>query len=163
MKHSGILLLFLCCAGLGFCASFRLRKQTAVFRKLMLFLEDCMTYIRYQHLTLPELFAVLNQNSVYAGWDFIRNLNQNPGLAPELRWNFALQESQLPAQAREILRQLGTELGKSDTSGQLAVLTLCREQMRTALEQHQAECAGKSRLCQSLGCLGGAMLAVLFW
>ena len=98
MKLSGILLLFVCCAGIGSYSALQVRHQVRMYQKLLLLIQDCMTYIRYQHLTLHELFAVLAERSDYQHLDFIRHLHENDFYEnpPERLWNQALQESSLP-------------------------------------------------------------------
>ncbi len=162
MKFPGILLMMVCCAGCGMYAACGIRNQVRTYQNLLLLLEDCLTYMQYQHLNLEELFGILSGKAVYQNLDFVRKLNPVPGLPPETLWNQALEESHLPEEARRILLLLGSELGKSDLQGQTAVLTLCRAQMCTALEACQAVSAQKCRLYQSLGWLGGAVCAVMF-
>lgn len=164
MKLSGILLLFVCCAGIGYDSARRIKHQVRIYQKLLMMIQDCMTYIRYQHLTVQEIISLLAERSEYQSLDFIRQMHQNDFYEhpPEQVWREALQESRLPAEARQILQTLGCELGKSDIQSQLAVLTLCQSQMQKALSVCETGCEKKSKLCQSLGWLGGAMLAVLF-
>jgi len=164
MKLWGILLIFLCCAGIGCYSALQVKHQVSIYQKLLLLIQDCMTYIRYQHLTVYELFSVLAERSDYQNLDLIQHLHQNDFYenSPETLWNHALQESRIPEEAKQILQTLGSELGKSDMQSQLAVLALCQAQMQKALVSCEAGCEKKSKLCQSLGWLGGAMLAVLF-
>ncbi len=126
----------------------------------MQFLKDCDIYIRYQNLPLPELFAQLAEH--YPEFDFWEKLTFNFDNLPEQIWENALTESNLPKEACNILIHLGNELGKTDISGQIAILDLYQRQMQNVLENYQTECGKKSRLFRSLGWLGGAMLIILF-
>ncbi|MBR1528277.1 MAG: stage III sporulation protein AB [Oscillospiraceae bacterium] len=162
MKLSGMLLLLFCGGGTGFYLSRQIRSQIRIWSVLIALLEDCMIYIRYQHLPLPELFALLKEKQAYQNLDFLQKLSFTPELSPETLWNQALEGTRVPPQAREILRNLGAELGRTDLQGQLAVLTLCRTQMQNALEHCRTDCEQKSKLYQALGWLGGAAMAVLF-
>ncbi|MBR1554983.1 MAG: stage III sporulation protein AB [Oscillospiraceae bacterium] len=164
MKLSGMILLFACCAGIGSYSALQVKYQVRIYQKLLLLLQDCMTYIRYQRMTVYEIFSVLAERPDYRNLDLIQHLQKNDFYAssPEQLWNHALQESRLPDEAKQILQNLGSELGKSDMQSQLAVLMLCQSQVQKALVSCEAGSEKKSRLYQSLGWLGGAMLAVLF-
>ncbi len=162
MKYTGLLLLFFCCTGIGFYAAYQVRKNIKLYELCLLLTEDCMTYIRYQHLPLPELFGLLKEKQSYQKWDFIRNLEFSPEISPETLWNQALQNSQLPREARESLQHLGTELGRTDMQGQIAALTLCQHQIQAQLAACRTDCQKKSKLYQTLGALGGAAVIVVF-
>ena len=162
MKLPGVVLMLVCCAGIGMYAAANLRNQVRIYQNLLLFLEDCLTYMQYQRLNLEELFQLAAGKESYQHLEFVRELNPVQGIPPETLWKQALEKSRLPEEARRILSVLGGELGKTDLQGQIAVLTLCRSQMRTALEACQADSAQKAQLYQSLGWLGGAVCAVLF-
>jgi len=161
VKLFGILLLFFCCAGTGILASHQIRNQIRIWSVLIALIEDCMIYIRYQHLPLPELFELLKEKPAYQHLDFLQEFSFTPEVAPETLWKQALEGSRLPSQAREILCNMGSELGRTDIQGQLAVLTLCRTQMQNALENCRTSCEQKGKLYQALGWLGGAAVAVL--
>lgn len=162
MKFLGILCIILSCAGTGIYMASHLKNQVRQYQKLLAFLEDCAIYIRYQSLPLQELFAMLAEHPDYESLDFLRKLKISPEFSPEILWYGAVQESRLPSGAKQILQNLGHELGKTDIQGQLAVLALYQTQMQTACEQCRVCYEKKSKLYQSLGWLGGAMLAILF-
>lgn len=164
MKFLGILCILAACAGTGIYLAMRLKNQFRQYQKLLAFLADCAVYIRYQGLPLQELFAVLSEHPDYENLDFLGKLKQSAlsfRISPEILWTEAVQNSTIPPEARQILQNLGYELGKTDTQGQLAVLELYQTQMQSAYEQFRTGYQKKSRLYQSLGWLGGAMLAVL--
>ncbi|MDE7122312.1 MAG: stage III sporulation protein AB, partial [Oscillospiraceae bacterium] len=122
IKILGILCILTACAGTGIYLAIRLTGQIRIYQKLLAFLQDCAVYIRYQGLPLQELFALLAGQPDYENLDFLDNLNNlnNAGLSEipiEARWESALQHSRIPAEARQILRNLGHELGKTDTQG----------------------------------------------
>ena len=162
MKLLGILCIVLACAGTGIYMAYFTKNQVKQYQKLLAFLEDCAIYIRYQSLPLQELFVILAENPDYQNFDFLEKLKLTPEISPEMIWHKSIQESNLPLQAKQILQNLGHELGKTDTQVQLAILELYQTQMQTACEQSRACCEKKSKLYQSLGLLGGAMLAILF-
>ncbi|MDE5883675.1 MAG: stage III sporulation protein AB [Oscillospiraceae bacterium] len=168
IKILGIICILAACAGTGVYLAMRLTEQIRIYQKLLAFLQDCAVYIRYQGLPLQELFGLLAGQSDYENLDFLENLKNLEscaglsGIPIESRWESALEHSRIPTEARQILRNLGHELGKTDTQGQLAVLELYQTQMQTAYEQFREDYQKKSRLYQSLGWLGGAMLAILF-
>ncbi|MDE6730022.1 MAG: stage III sporulation protein AB [Oscillospiraceae bacterium] len=167
IKMIGILCILTACAGTGIYLATRLTGQIRIYQKLLAFLQDCAVYIRYQGLPLQELFELLAGQPDYENLDFLDYLNNSEscaglsGIPIESRWESALKHSRIPAEARRILQNLGHELGKTDTQGQLTVLELYQMQMQTAYEQLRGDYQKKSRLYQSLGWLGGAMLAIL--
>lgn len=162
MKFFGIVLLFAGCAGTGLYAGHQVRRQIKIYQKLLFFIEDCQISLRYQNLTLAELFHMFAERQEYQDFEFLQRLCKSEEETPEKLWKEALTACQFPKDAEQILKNLGSELGKSDLEGQTAILTLCRNQMQKALEAAQAVSAQKCRLYQSLGWLGGAMLAVIF-
>lgn len=172
MKILGILCILTACAGTGIYSAMRLTGQIRIYQKLLAFLQDCAIYIRYQGLPLQELLALLAGHPDYETLDFLGHFknpddadnlddSDHPGRNLEIQWENALADSRIPGEARRILRNLGHELGKTDTQGQLAVLELYQTQMQSAYEQFRGDSQKKGRLYQSLGWLGGAMLAIL--
>jgi len=161
MKALGILCVFLTCAGTGFYLAMMLRKEVRIYERLTAFLKDCSVYIQYQNLPLQELFQILAGNPDYAGLQFLQNIREFRQDF-ETVWSCAVQSGTLPEDAERILLNLGHELGKTDVSGQIALLELYQNQMTRAYEDARTACFRKTKLYQSLGCLGGAMLAILF-
>ena len=163
MKFLGILFLLAGCAGTGVYASIQVKNQIKLYQKLLFFIEDCEICFRYQNLTLHELFSSLAGRTEYQNFEFLQKLAENfkEETIPEKAWQEALKSCHFPDEAGQILKSLGSELGKSDLQGQTEILKLCQNQMQKALQTAQANSTQKCRLYQSLGWLGGAMLAVI--
>ncbi|MBR7084790.1 MAG: stage III sporulation protein AB [Oscillospiraceae bacterium] len=161
MKLFGIWLLFAGCAGAGFYAGHQVRRHIKEYHKILYFLEDCEILLRYQNLTLEELFHTLAGKEEYIHFDFLQRLDRR-GEIPERLWKEALKESSFTGGAVQALEALGSTLGKSDLQGQLKALELCRGQIKHILKETQKTSQQKSKLYPSLGVLGGAMLVILF-
>ncbi len=159
IRLSGVLCLLLTCAGTGMYAGIQVKKQVRQYQLLLSFLNDCEIYIRYQNLPLQELFSLLAENPDYRQLAFLNEIRTGEG-SPHMRWQKAVQH--LSGEARTIFQNLGHAIGQTDLQGQIAVLELSQIQMQSAYENCRTASEKKRKLYQSLGWLGGAMLAVLF-
>ena len=74
-----------------------------------------------------------------------------------------LQRLELSREERELVWSLGGRLGYLDREMQLRQLELCEEETRRRLEDLRKEMPDKKKIYQSLGVLGGILLAVLLW
>ena len=74
-----------------------------------------------------------------------------------------LSSLELEPEERERFLSLGSHLGYLDLSMQLKQLTAYEEELLRHIEALQEEMPGKKKVYQSLGILGGILLAVLIW
>ena len=71
------------------------------------------------------------------------------------------EEGELSQEEKKILAQLGTQLGTTDTQGQLSVLAVFNENIGSMIEKQTEKYAVKGKLCRSMGILAGAMAGIL--
>ncbi len=112
---------------------------------------------------LPELFAYLGGLCAGKSGELCRRTAESL-LAPE-RESFehiwAGASEPFPRRERQILRPLGSILGRSAVDQQLPAIALCRREMERALEEARERKRELSRVYIGLGTAGGVMLAVL--
>ena len=63
--------------------------------------------------------------------------------------------------AKQVLLQLGAELGNSDIDGQLAAIGLAEERIHMLLESARQQSREKGKLCTAMGTLLGTLAAIL--
>lgn len=161
MKLAGILCLVLACAGAGMYAARRLKREVAAFEQLIGLTEQCAAMIRCQSPELSELLRQLGEMGQFRFPDMVRR-GLSPGTPPGALWRSAVwNDSTVPKAAREMICSLGEVLGTTDVSGQLSAIALHRERLERAAEESRERCLRQGKLYQSLGLLGGALVAVL--
>ena len=74
-----------------------------------------------------------------------------------------LKENALSAEEQERIAQLGERLGYLDREMQLRQLSLYEDEFERMIQKAKEAAPAKKKLYHSLGVLGGAMLAILFW
>ena len=63
----------------------------------------------------------------------------------------------------EILRSLGSKLGYLDKEMQIRQIELLETELEVRRNQLREKLPEQKKICQSLGIMGGILLAVLFW
>lgn len=67
----------------------------------------------------------------------------------------------LKAEERNILSELGRNIGKSNTEGETAVLALAQTRLESVLESASEEKKRKGRLYRTLGIMLGAAVGIM--
>ena len=71
-------------------------------------------------------------------------------------------EKHLSPEVKEVLLELGEELGTTDLEGQLSALSQAHIQLQRFQDTYRVTYQKKGKLYRSLGLLAGLLLAVLF-
>ena len=162
MRLLGILLVAAACAGAGFLAAARLRRETIALERLILLTESASAYIRCQSPELADLLQLLADDC--GEFRFLTEIaaKLRPGVPPSALWREAVErDTAVPEAAKDILCSLGEVLGTTDKAGQLSALALHRERLLRAAGESRDRSLRQGKLYRSLGLLGGAMAVVL--
>ena len=171
LKSAGILLILLSGAGLGYSKSRELtfrEKNLRIFLQMLTFLKG---EIRCGNLSLPEAFRETAGKLPEMYGELLREiagrLKQSPGqpLGDVFRQCAGKRLGELPLsrEEQELIFSLGGRLGYLDREMQLRQLELCEEETLRFLEELSKEMPEKKKIYQSLGIMGGILLAVLLW
>lgn len=171
LKNAGILLILLSGTGLGYSKGrefvFR-EKNIRIFLQLVIFLKG---EIRCGNTSLPDAFREISgrMTGIYRGFleEFCEGLENSTGRSlGDVYRQCALEKFRkipLSEEERELIASLGMRLGYLDREMQLRQLELCEEETLYCLEKLRRELPEKKKIYQSLGVMGGILLAVLLW
>ena len=121
--------------------------------------------MQYQMSTLGELLDTFSNRSVYQEFQFLSQTaahmqQQTPFVQA---WSEQVQaEKHLSPEVKEVLLELGEELGRTDLEGQLSALSQAHIQLQRFQDTYRVTYQKKGKLYRSLGLLAGLLLAVLF-
>ena len=121
--------------------------------------------MQYQMSTLGELLDTFSNRSVYQEFQFLSQTaahmqQQTPFVQA---WSEQVQaEKHLSPEVKEVLLELGEELGTTDLEGQLSALSQAHIQLQRFQNTYRVTYQKKGKLYRSLGLLAGLLLAVLF-
>ena len=165
MKTAGIILILFSGTGLGLCKSMELTARLKILEKLAQLL------LLLKGATLEDAFldAAAKMPGEYrlflketAGW-----LQQRPGITfDEIFRECAarlLPLYKLSEEERESFLSLGEKLGYLDREMQVAQLTLLEEELGYRIKTLKSAMPKQQKTYQSMGILGGILLAVLLW
>jgi stage III sporulation protein AB len=149
----------------GFYFKAALARRLVILRQTSLALEKIMLMLRFRGDTLHDIFTALKADSRLDELTFIGEILDNMddksfaesyALAVENFHPVGLKETD-----RELLKGIGSELGVSDTEGQLSSLLMYQEELETLTASAKTEVKEKSKLYSSLGLLSGVFAAIL--
>ncbi|MBQ3106981.1 MAG: stage III sporulation protein AB [Firmicutes bacterium] len=162
-------LLLLGGTGAGWAMAQPLQDRKKQLEQLAALLETLREELRYTRKPLGELAEAIGARSDSAAgrllnrfgvclltdplqgpvWAMDESLNNTAGLA--------LLEEDL-----HILRELGTEIGKTDVEGQESLLLRTRSALQKQLREAEELCSGKGRMYRGMGTAAAVLLVVLF-
>lgn|GEM_PF-1589519 len=146
------------CTAAGAVFSAILKRRCTVLRETASILDEMQTKIRYRSTRMTELISEISAESAFAGNEFIAGAaaGMRSGLPVSEAWIRAADTAPFYSESdRDILKNIGSGLGNSDTEGQLSQLALGSSMLGRALEEAERECAGKSRMLISVWTLCG--------
>ncbi|MBR7037937.1 MAG: stage III sporulation protein AB [Oscillospiraceae bacterium] len=164
MRVLGVICVLLACAAAGRYAARRLKDDAEAQSCLIALTEDAAALIRCLQPELPDMLLELAEKPIYRRFTFLRTAGEGmcPGTPPADVWTAAVEaDTAVPREARPILVRLGTTLGTTDVTGQLAVLSLIRTELAQTAAAAKERSRTQGQLFSRLGLLGGAMVAVL--
>ena len=163
LRLTGVLLIFLAFSSIGVNISSGIKRKLErliLFRKMT---DEIATLIRYRSLTVREIILLLGDNDLYNDIGFLHTGKYCDKSKPagEIWVESVMSDFSLSQEEKKILAQLGTQLGTTDTQGQLSVLAVFNENIGSMIEKQTEKYAVKGKLCRSMGILAGAMAGVL--
>lgn len=167
VKWIGAALIVIGCGGFGFSLAASHRRKVALLQQMIHSIAYMECELQYRLTPLPQLCAQ-TANTVKGGIrDLFLQLSEEltQQTAPDVQSCMDLTLAMcadLPANIKNILRDLGVTLGRFDLPGQLRGLEAARSTCREQLEQLRKDADVRLRGYQTLGLCTGAALAILF-
>lgn len=162
-KIFGILLLAACPAAAGFLLAGAKSKRIAQLQAALVLLGALEQYISYETATLSEITYKLKEDARFhvLGLSMLDTHRRDAAaaLCACFRENPALC---LEQQDVQLLCDCCSNLGATDTDGQIRHCRMYRQALEQRLEEQRSVCRQKSRLYRSLGVFAGLFCAVLF-
>lgn len=171
LKTAGILLILISSAGLGFRESCRLTCREKTLEMLLRMSVLLKAEIRCQNASLPEAFRGAGRKLPGIWGEFLLETARRAEECPGIRFGEIFRQcaggkmGQLPLSEEEktAFFALGENLGYLDMEMQMKQLELYETELLRYLETLRSEIPAKKKMYQSLGVLGGILLAVLVW
>ena len=171
MKTAGIILILFSGTGLGLCKSMELTARLKILEKLVQLLLLLKGEIRCTGATLEDAFfdVAAKMPGEYRRFmeETARLLQKRPGRTFDTIFReCAVRElplQKLSAEERESFLSLGEKLGYLDKEMQLAQLTLLEEELSHRIKVLKSAMPKQQKTYQSMGILGGMLLAILLW
>lgn len=162
IKLLGLLLVVCTGSMLGLQKAKQFQNQAAWLAALEGFLRSMQTEIRYLAPPLEQLLSQLYAQPAYQSLTFLSGTASYLGQMPfGQAWSRAVREACSHREAKQVLLQLGGELGNSDIDGQLAAIGLAEERIHMLLESARQQSREKGKLCTVMGTLLGTLAAIL--
>lgn len=171
LKTAGIFLIIFAGTGLGFCKSMELTRRERALKEILRMVILLKGEIRYGCASLSDAFtgAAGKMAGDYRAFLIYTAKAMGNGTGKPFGEIFRecaeeyLRGLGLGQEEREQLFSLGEHLGYLDISMQMKQLTLYEEELSEHIRTLQEKIPGKKKVYQSLGILGGILLAVLVW
>lgn len=103
--------------------------------------------IRYSAVPLYELIGELSESSAHKDCSFLRRVSERIGKGETVQEAWVCVSKTAPFFSetdREILTDIGSRLGGSDTDGQLSMLALAEDMLSRSLEEAERESSRKA-------------------
>ncbi|HJB30051.1 MAG TPA: stage III sporulation protein AB [Candidatus Blautia faecavium] len=171
LKGAGILLIIAAGAGLGFSQSFALTGRMKALRTLQRLVILLKGEIQYGNTSLHDAFSGAAEKMSGEYGEFLKEtakrMTTSQGQSFGQIFHTCAREKlghlKLSGEEREAFYSLGYHLGYLDLRMQIRQLDLYEEELRYSIEELQAKLPEMKKICQSLGIMGGILLAVLVW
>lgn len=160
IRAVGAGLIFLACSAFGLMLSDRLKAEKERVSALLSLFGRLEAYIRWNSYTLREIFMRTDDERL----GFTKRLREylSEDMPFPAAWEKALShDRQLTADEKELLYELGSSLGRTDTQGQLSVIGLVSEKGRELLKKVSDKYTSKGKMYRSLGIALGAMVGII--
>lgn len=164
MRVLGAAMIFLAFSASGICFSDRIRKKRERLAALIYMLEETVTLIRWNSLTLREIAAELSAEKTFEDFSFVKKLYENisGGMSFPKGWEEAVAADKfMSLEEKQLLSELGCALGTTDKKGQISVIGLYRERLCGLLSKETEKYRIKGKMYRSLGIATGAMIGII--
>lgn len=167
MELIGVLLIVGSSSSLGFLKAREFVLRTRQLKQVKLALQLLKTEVSYEVNPLPQAFAKIAAELEAPLADFFSQAQAGlrTGLTAKEAWQQAVQEvlvdTALKEDDREVLVNLGCNLGQSTSEDQLRYLSLAQDYIDDLYQEASTEEQKKVKLWRYLGVLGGAFIVIL--
>ena len=161
LKILGGLLLVLSGFSVGWFCSKKLLMRRNFFKKLLSFVSNLSTQLRYSS---SDIFTLVSLSASISGLDFFE-ISDETGTPFYKVWSERV--SEIPAKFglknsdRQLLLEFGEQLGKTDVDGQLKHLELYEALFKKQLTDSENEINRKSKLYKTMGFFVGTAAALM--
>lgn len=139
----------------------RLSERCSVLNSYISLIQSMISYINFSGYKLAEVFTAVKKNTHCCISDKLVAISENGGDISE-EWKACISESgYMKEEDRQILYELGGNIGKSNTVGETAVLELAKERLSFQLATAEEERKRKGRLYLTLGIMLGAAVGIM--
>ena len=171
MKTTGIILIIFSGTGLGLCKSMELSGRLKILERLAQLLLLLKGEIRCTGASLEDAFLDVAKKMPGEYRLFLEEMagriGERSGIAFEVIFRECvfqcLPMEKISPEEQECLLSLGEKLGYLDKEMQVAQLTLLEEELRERIRELKSGMPKRQKMYQSMGILGGILLAVLMW
>ncbi len=171
MKTAGIILILFSGTGLGMCKSMELTSRLKILENLVQLILLLKGEIRCTGATLEDAFldVAAKMPGEYRLFleETARRLQKRPGITFDIIFRECAARSlplqNLSVRERECFLSLGEKLGYLDKKMQVAQLELLEEELVERVKSLKSAMPKEQKTCQSMGILGGMLLAILMW
>lgn len=168
IKLTGIFLLLIAGALLGFSASRQVKRRTDALQLCLDSVEAIEQEIRYSGRLTGEIVERLAAEEVYRPLDFYQKMAQHsletgffdPGAASRSVRDYG-KHMRFTEEELDALARFFQELGSSDAEGQCSLCESTESKLRQLLEKRRREEQPKRKLYGAAGILGALFLAIL--
>jgi stage III sporulation protein AB len=166
MKIICLSIILIAAAAAGFYFRSALSRRVLILREMRYALDEILIMIKYQNSTLREIFEKLRADSRLRELAFVsdtlRSLDSGENFADS--YSSAVSNFTPPGltdRDREIIAGIGSQLGVTNTEGQIANLSVYGAELEAAYNTAREAYIKKSKLCTSLGLLAGVFIVIV--
>ncbi len=148
-------------AGCGFSLSARNKGHIAVIEAVEQMLCETELMLRYNCVTVAELVGRLKSLSQTKGLKLLEVDEKSNEIQREIIQSVRQNRDRLSDDEVFRLQAFFEQLGQTDLEGQIMLTEGCRSYFQTEIKALKSNSESKCRLYNSLGILGGALIAVM--
>lgn len=164
MKSFGLILILLCSCLSGAMIKKQMNKRIVLLRKIQLFIEYIDTQIGFMNTDIISLLSSVNSNSNFGDLLFINECINNLSVTDSFEdaWIKSVKNfhSPLKAEDKRILCSFGSQLGKTDTDGQISNCRLHIQQLENQITEAEEHYKKYGNLYFKLGILSGILIVI---
>ena len=171
LKTAGIFMILTAAAALGFGRSYELSLREKALEEILLMIRWLKGEICSQNASLHDAFWGVSVRMTGKYREFLAKTAETMENSPGIRFAEIYRRcaaeilGELPLSDKEwdLFLSLGEKLGYLDLEMQKKQLEFLEEELRCSVNDLRAEIPAKKKVYQSLGVLGGILLAILVW
>lgn len=142
--------------------SFMLKSRLSALKKMNYMIDEIIAFLRFKSPTVYEIVRELREDGRFEEFDFLSEISEDVPFRQS--WRNAVRKNPPRGMTKsdaELLVDVGTQLGTSDTESQISNLGLQRTELMSALSDAEADYRKKSKLYRSMGVLAGAFISIM--